>query len=150
MAHCSTAFQLVTLSFGGVLSKEGDYLNWIVYVVLRTFNVLAVLAILVLMLFFVGTKRHLLTWKNVSNFIIVSIMGEETGKHFTISMQLRRWRVKLEEPVDCPICLIRMEKGEEVVALPCNKLHAYHETCALSLHQNSFSKCALCRAPIEF
>ena len=142
--------ELVSISFSGVLSNESDFLNWSVYWALRVFNILAVLAVLVLIAFFVGTQHHLLTYDKLKNLLLVSIMGEKQGNKMKVTNALRRWTVTLEKTVDCPICLIEMEAGSEAVALPCSSQHVYHETCVMSLHDNKFLKCALCRAPIKF
>ena len=50
-------------------------------------------------------------------------------------------------PVECAVCLSEFEPNEEVIKLPCNAKHIFHERCVKTwLEQNN--SCPLCKAPI--
>lgn len=47
----------------------------------------------------------------------------------------------------CPICMVEFEKDQNVINLPCNKKHIFHDSCIGEWIRRN-NTCPLCKAPI--
>jgi hypothetical protein len=47
----------------------------------------------------------------------------------------------------CPICITEFEKDQNIINLPCNKGHIFHEDCIGEWIRRD-NTCPLCKAPI--
>jgi E3 ubiquitin-protein ligase DOA10 len=48
----------------------------------------------------------------------------------------------------CPICFEDFQENEDVIPLPCNEKHIFHDNCITEWLKNN-NACPLCKKPID-
>ena len=77
----------------------------------------------------------------------ISIKAFKSKRSLTYECYLKSNSIQIDKR-ECPICLQEIQLSQQVIGLPCSKLHIYHKECFSTMLSQGTEKCALCR--IEF